>query len=340
MKKTLFATLLTLLFSGASASELSGYDFNYAMTGNSAVKPIQAFDDGRHLYLQFKDPAMIPVLFINTTDGVIRLPVHQKFPYIVTDTITPEILIKFGGQQAIVKYEGGRALVDNGLMTGASRPMAIASAATIPTEDSHDTSAPFTGSSGQESFAGELIFNQSSTVPAEANRPVVPAPYIHSSSAMPAPAPAVKTKSTFHVVGAGESILSIAHKWKVSMHQLAILNHLWNVNLIYVGQRLRLPAAVVGGRAIIKKTMAHYKLGVVYKKVTDKQGKRQSKPAPFAQMVNACNPLRACEKTTSGRVAWPEHSADHSRIHPAQHFGSANLDDRVIDVFFSDKGWR
>lgn len=329
-----------MLFSGADAAELPGYDFHYSATGDSAIKPIQAFDDGRHLYLQFKDPALIPALFVNTTGGVVRLPVHQAFPYLVTDTIVPEILIKFGGQQAIVKYEGGRALVDNGLMTGSSRPLAVASAATIPDEDSHDTTAALTGATGGASFAGELIFNQAPTMAVIVNHPAVPSLSSSASLATPVPPSVVLTKPAFHVVGVGESVSSIAHHWKVSMRQIAVLNHLSNVNLIYVGQQLRLSTAVVGGRAVIKKMTVHHKLGVVYKKVTDEQSKRQSEPAPVAEVINAYKPLRAGEKTTRSGTARTKHGTALSRIYPLRHSDGTNLDDRVIDVVFSDKGWQ
>ena len=248
MKSYLFTALLAISITSTHATELPGFDFHYTVTGDSAVKPIQAFDDGKHLYLQFRDPDTIPALFINTTAGVVRLAVHQQFPYIVADTLTPEILVKFGEQQAIIKYAGGRALTDNGRMTGSSPPLAVASAATIPAERRVNPANSFADATERESFTGELIFNQNPTPTVKQIRPAVAT--FDSPSQLAAPVSTQKTvqKSAFHVVTAGESMASIAHRCKVSIYQLAALNNLANVNLIYPGQQLKVPVFTTDAR--------------------------------------------------------------------------------------------
>jgi len=44
-----------------------------------------------------------------------------------------------------------------------------------------------------------------------------------------------------HIVQAGESLLSIAAKYGVSVWDIARRNGIWNINLIYVGQKLTIP---------------------------------------------------------------------------------------------------
>jgi len=49
-----------------------------------------------------------------------------------------------------------------------------------------------------------------------------------------------------HVVAQGESLLTIAAKYGVTIWDIARRNGLWNVNLIYVGQRLIIPGGGTG----------------------------------------------------------------------------------------------
>ena len=309
MKSYIFTALLAISIASTHASELPGFDFHYTVTGDSAVKPIQAFDDGKHLYLQFRDPDTIPALFINTAAGVVRLAVHQQFPYIVADTLTPEILVKFGEQQAIIKYTGGRALTDNGRMTGPSPPLAVAAAATIPTERSVVLAKPFADANERQGFTGELIFKQIVTTSVEQNRAVDATPYRHTQLTTPvttptfAPvfAPITVVKSAFHVVAAGESVSSIARHCKVSVHQLAILNNLANVNLIFVGQKLRLSITTADGHSSAIKEISMpdpNKANGVYKKVTVGPTTRQIESDYQSSAVNGRRAV--VQKITAG----------------------------------------
>ncbi|MHB8847821.1 MAG: LysM peptidoglycan-binding domain-containing protein [Burkholderiales bacterium] len=275
MKKTLLFVLSAAFLSMSRASELPGYDFHYSAAGDGMVKPVQIFDDGTRLYLQFRDPDMIPAVFVNTVNGIIRLPVHQEFPYIVADSLSPEILIKFGELQAVIRYDGGRPLTDNGSMTGSSEPLAIASAASIPPEQQATPAAPFMRSESPEPFSGELIFNQT---PVEI-KPEIKTE-IHSTatvriqplnSIIPLSSRVALTQSNIHIVSSGESLSIIAQKYHISARQLAIVNNLSNVDLIYAGQKLLLPAEMKSNPKIIEtgtnppgKHSAHYKAVAEY----------------------------------------------------------------------------
>jgi LysM repeat protein len=46
---------------------------------------------------------------------------------------------------------------------------------------------------------------------------------------------------TVHYVSYGETLLSIARMYGVSVWEIARLNGIFNLNLIYVGQRLLIP---------------------------------------------------------------------------------------------------
>lgn len=60
--------------------------------------------------------------------------------------------------------------------------------------------------------------------------------------------PAASAGSTIiHVVHRGETLYSIANRYGVNMYRLAEVNHLTNLNAIYVGQRLIIPTDVGPG---------------------------------------------------------------------------------------------
>ena len=47
---------------------------------------------------------------------------------------------------------------------------------------------------------------------------------------------------TYHVVKKGETLASIASQYGVTVNEIAIANNIGNINLVYVGLRLKIPA--------------------------------------------------------------------------------------------------
>ncbi len=94
----------------ASGLSLDQLHFRYAITGDSPPwKPVRAFDDGRHVYIQF--PAGIaqgelPPLFVVGPDGKGEL-VNYRFhaPYDIVDRLFGAAELRLGGQ------DGSRAAV-------------------------------------------------------------------------------------------------------------------------------------------------------------------------------------------------------------------------------------
>lgn len=68
-------------------------------------------------------------------------------------------------------------------------------------------------------------------------------------SVAPGAAPAFAQGGGTYVVQPGDSLFSIAARFNVSVSELATINGLYDVNVVYVGQVLRLPAALPGGVA-------------------------------------------------------------------------------------------
>ncbi|HET9112953.1 MAG TPA: LysM peptidoglycan-binding domain-containing protein [Burkholderiales bacterium] len=355
--------LSTAFLSMSRASELPGYDFHYSAAGDGMIKPVQIFDDGTHLYLQFRDPDMIPAVFVDTVNGVVRLPVHQEFPYIVADSLSPELLIKFGELQAVVRYDGGRSLTDNGSMTGSSEPLATASAASIPREQQVASATPFMRSESPEPFSGELIFNHT---PAEIKSEtktevhstdpvrILPVNSITSLSSRIA-----LTKSNIHIVSPGESLSIIAQKYHTSAHQIAIANNLSNADLIYAGQKLLLPAGLKGKPKIIEtgavlsvqpalrigrhnirvNRLPQFRLyekqkggEVVVKKISSLAEIRTR-----AELSHAIY-LRGTEAAIDARrAALTRSGIDPAKIHVIKRQYDAEPDDGIVDIVFTNK---
>ena len=94
----------------ASGLSLDQLHFRYAITGDSPPwKPVRAFDDGQHVYIQF--PAGIaqgelPPLFVVSPDGKGEL-VNYRFhtPYDIVDRLFGAAELRLGGK------DGSRAAV-------------------------------------------------------------------------------------------------------------------------------------------------------------------------------------------------------------------------------------
>ena len=69
LKRSLFALVVALATAHASAGEVQGFSFDYQMTGDRSITPYQVFDDGVAMYLQFKDPAKVPSIFVRDGEG-------------------------------------------------------------------------------------------------------------------------------------------------------------------------------------------------------------------------------------------------------------------------------
>jgi len=55
--------------------------------------------------------------------------------------------------------------------------------------------------------------------------------------------PVLSEQYSEHVLQPGETLLSVANKYNVSVWDIARLNGLWNINIVFVGQRLLIPNA-------------------------------------------------------------------------------------------------
>nr|WP_312485826.1 TrbG/VirB9 family P-type conjugative transfer protein [Achromobacter ruhlandii] len=81
----------------ASAIAAPGFHFDWLLSGDPAVAPMQVFDDGRETWLQFAPGQALPAILGVAADGERVLPLAHRDPYVVVA----------GRWQALV-FRGGR----------------------------------------------------------------------------------------------------------------------------------------------------------------------------------------------------------------------------------------
>ena len=65
----LAAMLAALGVAHVYAGELQGFSFEYQITGDRSIAPFQVFDDGTATFLQFRDPAKVPAIFVRDAES-------------------------------------------------------------------------------------------------------------------------------------------------------------------------------------------------------------------------------------------------------------------------------
>lgn len=82
------------------------HDFNWRLSGDRQVAPLQVFDDGRHTWLQFAPGQAIPALFIEL-NGVERPAAYvRQEPYAVVQGKWPSLVMRGGSLLARADYVG------------------------------------------------------------------------------------------------------------------------------------------------------------------------------------------------------------------------------------------
>ncbi|MBB1594901.1 TcpQ domain-containing protein [Achromobacter sp. UMC46] len=74
-----------------------GFRFDWRLSGDPAVAPVQVFDDGREVWLQFAPGQALPAVFGVRGDGEHALPYVRRDPYVVVK-----------GEWGVLRFRGGR----------------------------------------------------------------------------------------------------------------------------------------------------------------------------------------------------------------------------------------
>ena len=93
-------------WSGASwpggGAPVGHYDFNWQLSGDPTVAPLQVFSGAGHTWLQFPPGRTPPALFAQTPAGLQPLSYKRQGPYVVVDGVWPALVLQGGRHTARV----------------------------------------------------------------------------------------------------------------------------------------------------------------------------------------------------------------------------------------------
>lgn len=72
------------------------YDFNWRLSGDPAVGPLQVFATGRQIWLQFAAGQQVPAIFASTQQGDVPLTYRRQDPYVIIDGAWQSLVLRGG----------------------------------------------------------------------------------------------------------------------------------------------------------------------------------------------------------------------------------------------------
>lgn len=137
MKQWLIAMWLTMSTQMTIATELQGFSFEYQISGDRSIAPYQVFDDGVSMFLQFRDPAKVPAIFIRDARGARIATPEPQGSYVRIAGLAPRLeLVSDRKTAAIVSTRKPLAIPTQahpmGVNTVASAPAAASGQAQVP----------------------------------------------------------------------------------------------------------------------------------------------------------------------------------------------------------------
>lgn len=176
----------------------AAYNFGWTVTGADQAKPMQVFDDGSKVFVQFVDMKHIPAIFAETPNGRVLLRWDLQFPYAVIARQEQTLIFQSGTFEARASRTPGAAqssastssrdaVPAAALSTAASSPLATPtsrdqkSARAASTDALWYVGSPTTSKPPPHASTAQAVPLQAATEPPNAP-PSVPAP-----KARPAP---------------------------------------------------------------------------------------------------------------------------------------------------------
>lgn len=105
------------------------YEFNWKQSGDSGISPVQIFDNGQRIYLQFATGTEIPAIFADAPGGRILLAWEAQSPYIVVPHMEARLAFRLGKREALAWRAG---LPPEGSYTGMATPARVTGTAATP----------------------------------------------------------------------------------------------------------------------------------------------------------------------------------------------------------------
>lgn len=94
----------------SSAEQPAQFNFDWQLSGDPALLPLQVFDNGKKLWLQYPENTVVPALFARSAAGDIFLTPKREGDFLVLKDIPDEIVIHGGIQKAQIKRKAAVAI--------------------------------------------------------------------------------------------------------------------------------------------------------------------------------------------------------------------------------------
>ncbi|WP_310633475.1 transglycosylase SLT domain-containing protein [Paraburkholderia sp.] len=184
------AALVAKPGSSAIASAPPGaYNFGWAVSGADAAKPVQVFDDGAKIYVQFSDMKRAPAIFADTPRGRVVLRWEAQPPYAVIVSSEQRLIFQIGGAEARAQRTGTTP-------TSSTQQTANVSANTAANATSAASAPSASARNAADKTADALWYaTMSHPIPASAKVAAQPEPVAAVAApavAAPVPTPAAK----------------------------------------------------------------------------------------------------------------------------------------------------
>lgn len=181
---------------GGPAGPAGTYNFGWTVTGADQAKPIQVFDDGARIYVQFSDMKHVPAIFTETSSGRVLMSWELQFPYAVLTRPAQTLIFQLGPFEARAQRGAAGATTQAGAGTAAGAPRSGATtAATTPAGKPHaNASAKRTASADALWYLNTPSTSGSAATANTAN--TAPASTSSPSSNTPATWPTAVTSNT------------------------------------------------------------------------------------------------------------------------------------------------
>lgn len=111
-----------------SSYQAANYNFDWKITGEPSLAPLQAFDDGKQVWLQFADLQNTPAVFSKTATASRLVFPKQIDKYLVIDHVPEKILLRGGLLVAELERFPAQAVTTASLQVSAAKP----DSATVP----------------------------------------------------------------------------------------------------------------------------------------------------------------------------------------------------------------
>ncbi|HUH58465.1 MAG TPA: TcpQ domain-containing protein [Candidimonas sp.] len=80
----------------AEAAAAAHYSFAWRLSGDRAVAPLQVFDNGRRMWMQFASKQALPAVFERLPNGDRPVPYTRQGPYMVLEGVWPSLVLRGG----------------------------------------------------------------------------------------------------------------------------------------------------------------------------------------------------------------------------------------------------